>query len=538
MVQGGSSAASIILRMNEVEKERFHFADFAGVSLVVIALVLAALVVLSQANPLTTELRRDSGIYAYVSSQLLHGRTPYIAAWESKPPGIFFIDALALWLGKGTRWGIWAVEVCSLLGAALTGLRLLSRKFGWGAALFSTLLWMCGMGLTLDGGNLTEEYSLLFAFVCLLIFGSEGLGNLWGAFGFGLAFAAGFLIRPNNTGVQISIIATVLILGILTKQFWSAIKRLAVAGIGFVLPIAAVSIFFLSRNAFESFLEASLFYNLSYTGTHANFFSSLSSGAGYLGFTFGVALVGVIIALDTLRVQVGKQHISPIILWLCIDFLIEVALSGLSGRNYSHYFISWLPWMAVACAVLLSKVPMPYWKWVERHMRAVTAGCIAVIVVAYFGVFREYVATFQYLGAGQRPVQYEAKLETFVSEHTEPNETVLAWGGQAGINYLSKRDAPTAYTFYPLFVPSSFTDRASQQFYEDLSQRPPALILDLSGADPSKGLVPLSVADPVKWSEERGLYAPPYLAQFVSFVQANYIAKDNINSVVIYRLKK
>jgi hypothetical protein len=192
----------------------------------------------------------------------------------------------------------------------------------------------------------------------------------------------------------------------------------------------------------------------------------------------------------------------------------------------------------VACAALLSKVPAAYWKWTEAHVAVLSAGVIAVIILGYWGVFSEYAATFQHVSSGQRPVQYETTLETYVSEHTAPNETVLSWGGQAGINFLTRRDAPTAYIFYPLFVPSAFTERASHQFYEDLSGHPPTLILDLSAADPSKELVPLSVTDPVKWLEERGLYAPPYLAEFVSFVQANYAAKEDINLVVIYRLKK
>jgi hypothetical protein len=84
-------------------------------ALIILLLALVVLVVLNQANPLTTRLGRDSGMYAYVASHLERGHTPYVSAWEHKPPGIFFIDALGLELAGGTRWGIWFVELISLL---------------------------------------------------------------------------------------------------------------------------------------------------------------------------------------------------------------------------------------------------------------------------------------------------------------------------------------------------------------------------------------------------------------------------------------
>ena len=107
--------------------------------LVVLLLALAVLIVLNQANPLTTRLGRDSGMYAYVASHLLRGNTPYVSAWEHKPPGIFVIDALGLALAGGTRWGIWSVEFVFLVAAAIAGFYALKRHFGALAAPVASL---------------------------------------------------------------------------------------------------------------------------------------------------------------------------------------------------------------------------------------------------------------------------------------------------------------------------------------------------------------------------------------------------------------
>jgi 4-amino-4-deoxy-L-arabinose transferase-like glycosyltransferase len=110
-------------------------------------------------------------MYAYVASHLVRGHTPYVSAWEHKPPGIFFINALGLALAGGTRWGIWLVEFVSLLAAAIAGYFALRRRFGTAAAAGASLIWLAGLSLVLEGGNFTEEFSLPFNFLALLLFG-------------------------------------------------------------------------------------------------------------------------------------------------------------------------------------------------------------------------------------------------------------------------------------------------------------------------------------------------------------------------------
>ncbi|HEY2982019.1 MAG TPA: hypothetical protein VGJ22_12620, partial [Anaerolineales bacterium] len=77
--------------------------------------ILLALSVLVQANPATRLPGRDNGFYLYIGEEIVHGKLPYRDAWESKPPAIFYLNALALRLGRGSRWGIWTIEFAALL---------------------------------------------------------------------------------------------------------------------------------------------------------------------------------------------------------------------------------------------------------------------------------------------------------------------------------------------------------------------------------------------------------------------------------------
>ncbi|MCC6581934.1 MAG: hypothetical protein IT440_16005, partial [Phycisphaeraceae bacterium] len=81
-----------------------------------IFLLLLTALVLDLANPFFDAPARDGGFFLYAGSQILDGKIPYQDFWDSKGPGIFYINALGLLLGGGSRWGVWFVEFICLFG--------------------------------------------------------------------------------------------------------------------------------------------------------------------------------------------------------------------------------------------------------------------------------------------------------------------------------------------------------------------------------------------------------------------------------------
>jgi hypothetical protein len=523
-----------------VSAERRSWFDRLQYPLIVVLLVLAVLIVLAQANPLTTRLGRDSGMYAYVASHLLQGHTPYLTAWEHKPPAIFFIDALGLWLGGGTRWGIWGVEFIFLLGAALAAFQALKQFFGPWPALLAGLLWLPGLGLVLEGGNFTEECSLLFSFISLWLFSRllRRPSAWWTHAALGLAFGCSVLTRPNNAGVPATIILTELLLVALKRRTPAqTVRALVATGIGFLAPLAAAAGYFASRGALQAALEAGFIYNF-YYGGQAQFAAAFASGIQNLGFAAGVGLVGVWLGVEKLLSQLKSHTLDPLLLWLVLDFVVEGMLSGLSGLNYPHYFMCWLPWIAVAGALLFNRLFASSAVWLQRFSLPVLLAAILALSASSLNTLAVYAGGFARLAGSHTTVQRQEPLPRYVHEHTLPGETVLAWGGEAGINFLSGRDSPTAHFQYGILIPSAITDRISAQFYQDVKAHPPALILDGSLGDNSGDLVPLSTLNPVGWSAARGFYAPPHLQDFFEFVQKNYTMRTIVAGVPVYSLNR
>lgn len=358
-----------------------------------IFIMFLILVTLQQANPLTTRLGRDSGIYIYVSNTLLKGEVPYISALETKPPGIFFIDAFALWIGHGTRWGIWLIEFIYLFASGCIGFYLFHRQFGFGPALIASAVWLLGLKLTLEGGNLTEEYSLLFGFCALLFWRlSEQRSNVfWLDAGIGICMGCSFILRPNNTGVQIAIILVMIFFHVMRKDYQSLFKRLIAIFVAAAIPVAVSGLFFYAFGALDVFFQAAILYNLSYTGGNIDLRGAFLGGIGNLGFSCGIALAGYFVALQKLRNQFVNKDISSFLLWLAVNGILELFLSSLSGRGYQHYFICWLVAVASATAILIYYVFPDFCLWTTKYASTFALASIGLVFLLYSSVLDGYV---------------------------------------------------------------------------------------------------------------------------------------------------
>ena len=506
-------------------------------SLVALVLAVAVLVAMARVNPYTTDMDYDSGVFAYVASQLAHGLTPYVDAWDQKPPAVYFIDALAILVGGHTRWAIWGVESLCIFAAAVAGFWTLRKALGLGPALFGSLTWLWGFQHVLGGGNYTEEYSLVFSFAGLGLFLLilERPQSLLLHAALGITFGCSFLTRPNNAGVQTSILITELLLMLLQEHRRSSLKGLLFTAAGFAVPLAAVLAYFASRNAVQPFLQGAFGYNYYYmlvgdSGGHFSPLHTLRMGVQNLGPASVIGLGGVVLAAAMLAHQAMRRDIRPLTLWLCVDFGIELIFSSLTGNNYGHYFIIWLPWMAFASANLVATVLPRGSTWAERHAAPVLLGATALVAAVGWGALRGYDPNVAVRSFDRSQLEAQDALVEYIVTQTRPDDTVLVWSAGTAINFLSGRASPTAYFLYSNFVPSPFTARMSWEFNRQLRAHPPELIVDRG----YRGSEALSTPHSKVWSKG-GNWVQPYMQDFLDFVHQNYRPEAVVGNMLIYR---
>ena len=99
--------------------------------------------------------------------------------------------------------------------------------------------------------------------------------------------------------------------------------------------------------------DASILYNFSYVGNNTNIWWSIFQGFQYLGLVAWIGLLGYVILIAS-AIKNKTKGIQPFMFLLLILWPVEILLSSLSGRGYMHYFVNWLPAIALLCGYLYS----------------------------------------------------------------------------------------------------------------------------------------------------------------------------------------
>jgi 4-amino-4-deoxy-L-arabinose transferase-like glycosyltransferase len=231
----------------------------------VVILLLAAFT-LAYASPFFSKTSDiDSAIFQYIGNGIRSGQLPYRDLYDHKPPAIFYLNALGLTLGGGSRWGIWIIELFSLTLAGIFCASYLKRFFGTVPAMIATAAFLLNLTFFHEEGNLTEEYALPFEFGALYLL------SLWSSakrpnllaflMGISIAFATSF--KQPLGALAVSIMIYIFISSVAKKDVSRFLKTLAWFTIGFTTLWMLWFAFFFLNQSFSQFWEAAFSYNFS-----------------------------------------------------------------------------------------------------------------------------------------------------------------------------------------------------------------------------------------------------------------------------------
>ncbi len=515
--------------------------------LLIFLFVLTAFI-LDLANPLFDKPSRDGGFFLYAGSQILDGKIPYQDFWDSKGPAIFYTNALGLWLGGGSRWGIWMVEFLCVFGTLLILHRALSKRWGQGAALFGVTMAGLGLRVTLGYGNYTEEYALLFNAAGLYLFLSmvDAERNQWKYFWIGALFGLSFTFRANNIGGLFGMMIAVFLFDMFKRNVVDALKTILVTLAGFALPLLLWTGYFALLGGAGEMVHASIIFNFSYAAAKDRGWLDLFGGFGRYGMSwYGwlTLLAWGVFALRALN-NLIKKKISAFEIFLLAWFPIEILLSNLSGRNFAHYYISWTLAVAVYCAFIFSEFWQVAFKvssqqsWSNKLDVYVSAALVIILFVVFPTSVTRYNETINQLLNRAGMMEYADPISAYIRENSQPDDFLLTWYPEMGVNFMAGRMSPVKYLYYPLFLEDSLPSEVESAYIKDLAAIPPELILDCS-----REVDAIPSLDPVARKEQystpgvkRKMYIHPGMEQIFSFVSENYHIENIIESCIIFRL--
>ncbi|MCC7448277.1 MAG: hypothetical protein IT324_12730 [Anaerolineae bacterium] len=436
--------------------------------------------------------QRDSGVFLYIARAVLNGQIPYRDVWDHKGPLIYYIDSVGLILGNGTIYGVWALEIAAMWAVLYMGFALLRQAFGSLSAIFASVIFFASFLLAIDGGNLIEEFALPFQFAALYLFVHtmpNGL-SLKISLLLGILLCGCFLLRVNVIGV----FAALVVVWLVQRPRLSTVFRLLLAGGVAAVLLLLVLVYFASQNALNDFVEAYFRFNFAYSSVSwAQRLGSLQAGIALLaqsGISI-IALTGWVIAAT--RVWKNRQQLSQVdwlLLTAIIDLPIELILVTLSGNQYHHYYLTWLPCFTILTAVAVdfihkrlrrpgrvSKTPVLSNRWLRENL-------VLVLVITVIGLQAIRSAVLNLYLSPNPAFSSETLAARYIVESTQPEQSVLVWGSQAVVNYIAERRAPTRFVYQlPLYWVGYNADAWLNEMVHDLDTRQPAIIIDASIPD-------------------------------------------------------
>jgi hypothetical protein len=191
-----------------------------------------------------------------------------------------------------------------------------------------------------------------------------------------------------------------------------------------------------------------------------------------------------------------------------VYLLSTLAATLLQGKLFEYHWIPVLAPAAILAAVALAglaseisgqtKNPLrtPLSAWRDMDMRTLFAVIVLVGLLLWTGYdqLARYRQMAAYLAGRMSEEQYSAQFDigtdfsrmgtlraaTYLREHTEPDETVLIWGAEPLVLFLSERRSATKYIFSYMLVGDDGSPRVKarrQDFLDDVRKAEPAYVV-------------------------------------------------------------
>lgn len=312
----------------------------------------------------------DSSFFSAVGSGMLRGRLPYVDYFDMKGPYLFFIEALGHWIAGTT--GIFILEVFNLFAALLLidgcARLLLGKDIGYIPRFLCQLPPLYFLCISFEGGNFTEEWSLVPLLLCLKLFiqyiqsGSDEHPPKY-AFAYGCCFAFLALIRVTNAVLICAVVFTAFVSLLYRKQFLCLFKNAGAFILGFIVAALPAVLLCAYWGILREMLDCVFVF----------------------GFQYGVRGSGL--RFKRLMLSLLFSFLGPLLFSKDTDrrytlFMITSLFANLYcftlGNLYNHYFTLLMPYIALSSIWLTgSFLHCGVQKWRRTAVLCVATLCLA-----------------------------------------------------------------------------------------------------------------------------------------------------------------
>jgi hypothetical protein len=506
------SRMAVMLKSDRV-RALLAVAAFAGIALAAMA-----------PGIVTYPPTRDSGVFLYAGQRVLQGDIPYRDFWDHKGPLVYYIDALGLLLGGGSMTGVWTLEFVALVAAAALGFLSMRSSLGDVPAFLAGAISLVSLAFVLGRGNFTEEYALPFQFLILLLFERAVRSSRPGAplFGLGLAAGACFLLRPNCLALPAAAIVCLTAKGVRERKVLDGVRQSGAVVGGAVLIVGLAGLFLVWHSAIDEAVDAVFRYNLVYI-SHSleDRVDAVLDGLSFVAPS-GIGVFGILawgLAVRQGTEPRGRGTVPAAVTMAVVALPLELLLTAVAGRSYDHYYISWLPALAVLNGYFLQRVLAREAAQGSEGSRARLAWIVGYVIVCGLLPGRRLAPQILRVVKGDRDP--EPAMVAVIKRWLDDDDFLLMWGAESSYNFILGRPSPSRFVYlWPLYTCGYTTTSLAEEFRDRVLETRP-IIVDASWTNAR--VPPLDPTRREAWLETASpcLDLAP-LREVLRFVDTNY----------------
>jgi len=462
------------------------------ISLTYLLFIVTSIVFLSLTSITTSPLfdypRMDSLIFLLLGRYFKEGMTPYVDFFDHKGPVMFFIEAIGVSLSSNERLGIFILQVVNLTITQVLifccGRLFLDTWRSVIVVVFSLFI----LSFTMQGGNLTEEYSLPFLMISLYFAlkycVSKSKDVYFGhMFTIGISAAILFWLRPTNAGV-ICACALFFFIWLMKIRNWKGLRTLIVGvSTGFVLVSLVIVLYFIWIEAFDEMIYSSFTYNFKYA-SKAVFLNEDKTSLVYYFRTWFSLLV---LLAGTLLFFIKRKDEKLTLLALLI-FVFNLITTKIIGPGYFHYMTLNIPCLALGVIFIFDATT----NYSYRNKFATVLCLVSVIVfLVYFG--RNLYKSQQY----DLDSDYKACLKGVMS-HIPKDEFRSTFGYNVQTHFWFYSHLKPYFKYFTLQDWQQSYDEKIEKETNDMIINNPPLWLIIEPAKPEDGLFNMQIFDVIR----------------------------------------
>lgn len=327
----------------------------------------------------------DSCVFVTIGFSWLNNVLPYRDLFDHKGPILYLINMVGFSFFNN-EIGIIIIEIIfSLLWVSLT--LILFKKNILIGTFFILILFEILLKQTFEGGNYTEEYSILFNVISVFLYFTPIKKSYWKYIVYGIVACLCFYMRPNTSAPTLAIFILEC-----SKNFY--FKRIIYitffVGFGFFLTSLPINIYFYLKDSLYILYQALLLQNIYYTAE-----SILNWHTKFLNFILSHINWGIVIFLQFLVLfYMNKFRYLKKSLFITLFTLI---LGLISLRTYSHYLMmATIPYIFV-CHLFFLIPKKQYIIYYKKIYFQLTSSCvtkekvffltITILIIMWYGSY-------------------------------------------------------------------------------------------------------------------------------------------------------